>query len=172
MFRADGIHGVEMAKPRGSTERRMMAIHNRYLLGLAISVCLFGCKTAPKPTEMCFNVQASQNLNSYNGQPHAVTLHVYPLSGRLGFQQAGIDELLRGASPPGVTGSPRIIAVSPGQTRRIEETFDQATISIGILADYYRGPYDPEGTRRAIIEAKCGRGSPTVVLTAKDILLN
>jgi type VI secretion system VasD/TssJ family lipoprotein len=149
----------------------MTVIRNRCLLGLVIAACLIAC-TTPKPAGMCLEVQASPNLNTYNGQPHAVTLHIYPLSGRLGFQQIGIDELLGGALPPGGVGPPRMIAMSPGQTRNIEETFDQTTVSIGILADFYRGPSDPEGNRRVVIEAKCGRGSPTVVLSAKDVTLN
>jgi predicted component of type VI protein secretion system len=121
---------------------------------------------------VCLAVQASQNLNLYEGRPHAVTLYLYPLSGGLGFQQMGVDDLLEGATPPGSVGPPVPIAVSPGERREIQETFPPMTDHVGVVADYYRSPGDPEGTRRLIVEAECGWGRPSIMLSPGDILLN
>jgi hypothetical protein len=43
---------------------------------------------------------------------------------------------------------------------------------MGIVADYYRGPGDAEGTRRAIVSAKCGWFAPAITLSPTDLLVN
>ena len=74
-------------------------------LGLAVA-----CSGPPKPRDVCLQVLASPNLNLYDGQAHAVTVYLYPLISPLGFEQARVDDLLEGASPPGVAGH----TVTPG----------------------------------------------------------
>ena len=126
----------------------------------------------PKPEPACVNVIASANLNLHDGQPHAVTLYLYPLIGTLGFEQASVTDLLEGATPPGVAGKPVTVTVAPSEERAFEEAFPHTAAYMGIVADYYRGPGDPEGTRRAVIEASCGWFPPKITLSPTDLLVN
>lgn len=130
------------------------------------------CASTPDLTQACLEVKASPRLNLYGGYPHAVTMYLYPLKGRRGFGPSNTDQLLEGAMPSGANG-PRVpITFSPGETQSLEETFQPATAYVGIIVDYYRAPGDPEGTRMVVVEAKCGRGRPTVALLPRDVLLN
>jgi type VI secretion system VasD/TssJ family lipoprotein len=132
---------------------------------------VLACAGAPKPAQVCLNIQASPSLNPYGGQPHAVTLYLYPLMETLGFQQTSTDDLLEGANPTGASG-PRVpITISPGETRAFEEAFPPTTPFVGIVVGYYRAPGDSEGTRKVVVAAKCGRGSPSVVLSPRDVVL-
>lgn len=140
------------------------------LCGAAALAC--GGSGAPEPRRACINVEASPNLNLYDGQAHAVTLYLYPLVGTLGFEQASVSDLLEGASPPGVAG-PRVpVTVSPSEERSFEEAFPETAVYMGIVADYYRGPNDAEGSRRAVVPARCGFRTPTITLSPQDLLVN
>ena len=110
---------------------------------------------APKPRGACIGVVASPNLNLYDGQAHAVTLYLYPLTGTLGFEQASVQDLLEGHSPPGAAGPPVSLTVGPGEQLEFEEALPPSAVYVGIVADYYRAPGDPEGRRRAVVPAKC-----------------
>lgn len=138
-------------------------------LALIFAACGGG---PPKPVPACLNVVASANLNLHDGQPHAVTLYLYPLIGTLGFEQASVTDLLEGATPPGVAGKPLAVTVGPGEERSFEEAFPSTAEYMGIVADYYRGPGDPEGTRRAVVEVGCGWFPPKVTLSPTDLLVN
>lgn len=114
---------------------------------------------------------ASPNLNLFDERAHAVTLYLYPLVSPLGFEQTSVSDLLEGESPPGLAG-PRVpVTVAPGESRVLEEAFPQNASHTGILADYYRAPGDPEGTRHAVVPARCGRDTPRVTLSAHDLLV-
>jgi type VI secretion system VasD/TssJ family lipoprotein len=132
-----------------------------------------GCASVTKPKEVCIKYEASPNLNIYEGQPHAVTIYLFPLAASAGFEQASVDDLLGGASPPGVVSAPVHFPVSPGQVGRFKDLFPGTTAQIGVVADYYRAPGDAEGTRRQVVAAKCGWFStPKLVLAPSDLLLN
>jgi predicted component of type VI protein secretion system len=144
----------------------------RLAAGLALASLACGGSGVPEPLDACLSFTASSNLNLYDGQAHVVTLYLYPLVGTLGFEQASVTDLLEGASPPGVAGPPVAITVGPGEERAMQEAFPATAIYMGIVADYYRGPGDSEGTRRAIVPAKCGWFAPAVTLSPTDLLVN
>jgi type VI secretion system VasD/TssJ family lipoprotein len=146
----------------------------RVLLAIAaghLALALPGCSSTPKPVEACLRVNASPNLNLYDGQPHVVTLYLFPLSSTVGFEQTGVGDLLGGATPPGVEGSPVHVLIAPGESKKkFEDFFPSSTTQIGVVADYYRSPVDPEGVRRQIVPARCGWWrKPKLRLSAKDL---
>ena len=120
----------------------------------------------------CLNVEASPNLNLYEGQPHAVTLYLFPLTGTLGFEQASVPDLIGGLTPPGSAGPAIPITVGPGEKRAFEEALPPAAVHVGIVADYFRDAGDEEGTRRVLVPAHCGLFSQTkVTLSPHDVLV-
>lgn len=158
--------------PSPGRGRWAVAAGSGLALVLALVTACGGAKM-PEPREVCLEVQASPNLNLFDGQAHAVTIFLYPLISPLGFQQASVQDLLDGASPPGVAGPPVSITVGPGERRSFQEAFPQTSAYMGIVVDYYRGPSDPEGSRRAVVPATCGWfSSPTITLSPQDLLVN
>lgn len=138
-------------------------------MGLAAAGCAGG---PPKPREVCIEYAASPNLNIHDGQPHVVTVYLFPLASTAGFEQASVGELLGGATPPGVVSSPVHFPVSPGAQGEFEDLFPASAVQVGVVADYYRAPGDPEGTRRQVVPAKCGFFPPKLVLAPSDLLLD
>ena len=127
------------------------------------------CGGTPKPAVFCMEIQASPDLNLYNGQPHVVVLYIFPLKSQSDFERLTADELLGGVTAPGID-APRQITVAPGQRIPFEETFPPMTTQVGLVADYYRRPGDPEGTRKAVAAAECGMfGKTSVILSARDM---
>ena len=122
-----------------------------------------------KPREACAEFEASASLNLYDGEPHPITVWVYPLSSSSAFGQTSAAELLEGALPAGAVAPAVPLTLAPGEKRSFEEVFPAETQQLGLLADYYRAPGDPEGTRTQIVKARCGRGKPKLVLSPKDI---
>lgn len=165
--------GVAVPSGGRSCERgakRRLGLAGLVAAALATSA---GCASVTKPKEVCLKYEASPNLNIYEGQPHAVTIYLFPLAASAGFEQASVDDLLSGASPPGVVSAPVHFPVSPGQVGRFKDLFPGTTAQIGVVADYYRAPGDAEGTRRQVVAAKCGWFStPRLVLAPSDLLLN
>lgn len=144
------------------------------LLVLLGSACWLGAcgGGVPEPVRACLTVQASPNLNLYEGQPHAVTLYLFPLTGTLGFEQVSVPELIGGLVPPGAAGAPIPITVAPGEQRAFEEALPAAAVYVGIVADYYRDAGDEEGTRRVVVPARCGLFSETkIALSPHDVLV-
>ena len=132
-------------------------------------VVLAACGGAPKPVSFCMEIRATPDLNLYDGQAHAVALYLYPLRSTTDFQRLTVDELLGGATAPGI-GPPRQITVAPGQRVPFEETLPPMTTQAGLVADYYRRPGDPEGTRKAVVAADCAMfGRTSVMLSARDM---
>jgi type VI secretion system VasD/TssJ family lipoprotein len=132
---------------------------------------LAGCGGAPGPVSFCMDVQASSDLNFYDGQPHVVALYIYPLRSQADFQNLTVEELLGEASAPGMD-PPRQITVGPGQTLPFEDVLPPMTTSVGLVADYYRRPGDPEGSRKLVLAAECGRfGRQAVTLSARELTL-
>jgi type VI secretion system VasD/TssJ family lipoprotein len=124
-----------------------------------------GCAgAAADPPRACLKVAASENLNAFGGEPHVVVLSFYPLRNVTAFQAADLRELLRGGRPAGLTGEPWQTTVLPGQRLVFEEQLPRETASLGVVADYYRGP------SRAVVEASCGWfGGESLVLTSGDL---
>lgn len=145
-----------------------------FLLALVAAYLWVGaCSSRPKPKEACLRLHAATNLNYHDNQAHTLTLLVFPLSSTVGFSTTPVEELLAGATPPGVEGSPIQIAIKPGeQDKEFEELFPAGTVSLGVIANYYRAPGDPEGSRTQVVPARCGWRTPSLSLAAKDIYLD
>ena len=142
--------------------------------GVALALLLAtGCASATKPRKGCLKISASPSLNLYDGQPHALTVYLFPLASSMGFEQASVPDLLAGETPPGVVSKPVHLTVAPGEEkRRFEDLFPATTSQLGVVADYYRSPGDPEGTRTQVVPARCGwLRTPSLVLTSKDVYL-
>lgn len=149
-----------------SQERRAKGTRKRMgLAALALaSLLLTSCASSPSPAEMCLSIEASPNLNQFDGAPHVVVLYFYPLQNLMAYRQTDPVELLNGGRPPGLTGDPWEITILPGAVRELEETLPLNTRFVGILADFYNGP------SQAVVEAACPMfGSQTVVLSASDV---
>jgi len=130
------------------------------------------CKTLPYK-EVCLELRASPNLNLYDGQPHVVNVYIFPLSSSQGFKKTSVEDLLDDARPPGVVSAPVNITVAPGQEEiEFEDTFPPNTVQLGVLADYYREEGDIRGQRKLVVEARCGRKAPKLLLSPKDISLD
>ena len=131
-----------------------------------------GCGRPAKPQDVCFEIHASPNLNTYSSQPHVVVLDLHPLETPGGFQQLSATDLIGGAKPPGAAGAPIQMTIAPGEQRQIRETFPAGTKWIGLVADYYRAPGAAEGKIKLVAEARCGHlGTTVVVLSPNDLLL-
>lgn len=145
-----------------------------FALALAAAYVWVGaCSSRPKPREACLRLNAAANLNYHDNQAHALTLLVFPLSSTVGFSNTPVEELLAGATPPGVEGSPIQIAIKPGEEdKRFEELFPAETVFLGVIANYYRSPGDPEGSRTQVVPARCGWRTPRLSLAAKDVYLD
>ncbi len=128
------------------------------------TLLLTSCASSPSPAEMCLSIEASPNLNQFDGAPHVVVLYFYPLQNLMAYRQTDPIELLEGGRPPGLTGDPWETTILPGAVRDLQEILPQNTRFIGILADFYSGP------SQAVVEADCPMfGKPTIVLTASDV---
>ena len=126
-----------------------------------------------KPREVCLVIEASPSLNLYDGEAHALNLFIYPMTALSAFEESSIDDLVAGRKVDGATGAPLSIMVSPEEVREVREAFPPATGVIGVVADYYQAGTESSGIRRGIVEGKCSFfGSDTVVLTARDLLVD
>jgi type VI secretion system VasD/TssJ family lipoprotein len=165
-------HGLSRrvpVRPRGAWQEgaRVAA-----LVALAPFVAALACARPAQPHDVCFEVRASQNLNTYGGQPHVVVVDLHPLETSGGFDQLSAGDLINGAKPSGQTGTPIQMTIAPGEQREVRETFPANTKWIGVVADYYRAPGAADGTRKLVAPASCGRrGSTVVVLSPSDLLL-
>jgi len=130
-----------------------------------VAVLLLGaCGSGGAPAEVCLNIEASENLNLFNGDPHVVVVYFYPLQNVMAFRQTDPVDLLDGKRPPGLMGDRFEITVFPGTQREVSESLPRDTQFVGILADFYNGP------SKAVVEAQCGMfGGSTVVLSSSDV---
>lgn len=143
--------------------------HRLLLVVGLLPLLSLACGGGAGPVSFCVNVQASNDLNFYNGQPHVVALYIYPLRSQADFTRLTVEELLSDVTAPGID-PPRQITVSPGQTLPFADTLPPMTTAVGLVADYYRRPGDSEGSRKAVLEASCGRfGKQKVTLSAREL---
>lgn len=165
MVRGSGHDGAG-----GSTAREMavpaMCLGLLFVLALGP---LAGCSTRSKPRKVCVKLEASERLNLYDSISHPITVYVYPLSSSSAFEQTTVAELLEGFTPPGVVAPPVPITLAPGERRLFRETFPAETRQLGVLADYYRAPGDPDGTRTQVLPARCGMRKPALTLSPRDV---
>jgi type VI secretion system VasD/TssJ family lipoprotein len=138
-----------------------------------LAIAALGCAGAPEPVEACLKITPSENLHTYNGQPHVLPIYVYSLSSSLAFERMEVPALLAGDQKvEGVVGGPLEVIVYPGKEVEFHEVLDPRTTHLGIVADYHRGPNDPPGARKVVVEADCGMfGDPEIRLTPTDILV-
>jgi type VI secretion system VasD/TssJ family lipoprotein len=128
----------------------------------ALTGCVFGGSSdAPR---MCLDIEASANLNQFEGQPHVVVLYFYPLQSQTAFLAASPRSLVSGDKPGGITGDRWEATVLPGQRVELEEQLPRDTVYVGVVADFYRTP------SRAVLSPSCGIfGGEKVVLSATDL---
>ncbi|MBW2281807.1 MAG: type VI secretion system lipoprotein TssJ [Deltaproteobacteria bacterium] len=151
----------QCSEPRNSRRASALTAAAR---AAGLAVLLLSCASSPSPPEVCLTLEASPNLNQFDGSPHVVVVYFYPLQNLMAYRQTDAVELLDGGRPPGMTGDVWEITVMPGATRDLEEVLPQNTRYIGVLADFYSGP------SQAVVEAECPTfGKPTIVLTASDV---
>lgn len=142
------------------------------VVALFALVAAVGCTSTSAPKKACLVIEPTETLNLYDGQPHPLTLFIYPLSSVEGFLQAHPDALLAGARPAGVLAPPVPVTVEASELERTFQEFVPAeTTHLGVIADYYRAADDPEGERQRVVPARCGIFKPQISLASRDLLL-
>ena len=138
---------------------------------LAAAAVLAACAGNGSPKSACLRFDADPDLNLYNDQSHPVTVFVFPLASSAVFEQTSVDDLLAGVEGTGMLSRPAQLTIGPGeQGRSFEKLFPADTEQLGVVADYYRAPGDPEGERRQIVPARCTPFfTPSLRLTARDL---
>jgi type VI secretion system VasD/TssJ family lipoprotein len=135
------------------------------LVGAAGLAC-----SSPPGRKVCLDLVGSPDLNTFDGEPHAVVVRLYPLQEKQGFGKLTADELLDGAKPEGMLGNPYETTIVPGETREVRERFPVETLTMGIVADYYRAPGDRSGVRTMTVRAGCGTFSAKkIALGPRDL---
>jgi len=134
------------------------------LLVLALPGC-FGGGSSAEPERLCLEIDASKELNLFDGQPHVVVLHFYPLENATAFQATDVRDLIRGAKPAGVAGESWQTVALPGQKLKLTEPLPPKTTQLGIVADYYHGP------SRVIVPTKCDSDARPIALSDSEIAL-
>ena len=133
---------------------------------LALVWAVAGCTTVTgdDPPETCLDVEASANLNQFEGQPHVVVLYFFALQNKTGFLSVDPRRLVEGEKPPGMIGDRWEATVLPGQRVELKEQLPRDTSFVGVVADFYREP------SRSVVEPSCGMfGGSKVVLSATDM---
>jgi len=127
------------------------------------------CTTSGVPVRGCFDLEASSDLNTYDSEPHAVTLYVYPLRKADQFERADVDALLEGFKPEGIAAPPRALTITPGEEKTFEHSYPSGTRRLGLLADYYSTPKHPAGRRLKVLPVRCGLREPSLSLSRRGI---
>ena len=144
-----------------------MSLIRRSLAILTAVVSLAGCKSIigpGDPPQVCLDVEASVNLNQFEGQPHSVVLFFFALQNQSGFLEGDLNRWVRGEKPAGAIGEPWEKTVLPGQRTELKEQLPRDTPYVGVVADFYRKPSG------AVLEPSCGMfGGGKIVLSATDL---
>lgn len=140
---------------------------HRWLAIPTFILALAGCKSIvgpPDPPQMCVKIEASMNLNQFEGQPHVVVLYFFGLQSPTGFLGADLTRLVNGEKPPGMIGERLEATVLPNQRVELQEQLPRDTPYVGVVADFYRKPSG------AVLEPSCGVfGGSKIVLSATDM---
>jgi len=164
---------AESRRSRGGRARSRARAILRLSAAALLAVAAGACRGPAPHKEACLELSASPSLNLYDGQPHVVNVYIFPLSSSQGFRKANVEDLLDDARPPGVVRAPISITVAPGEEEiPFEDFFPPQTVQIGVVADYYREEGDIAGQRKLVVEARCGRKTPKLRLSAKDLTLD
>jgi type VI secretion system VasD/TssJ family lipoprotein len=139
------------------------------LTGLLACLGTLACTTTGVPVQACIDFEASDELNTYESEPHALTLYVYPLESADLFERADVDALLEGFKPEGIVAPPVPLTISPGEEQSFERTYPSGTRRLGLLADYYSTPRQPAGRRLRVLPVRCGLRRPSVSLARNGI---
>ena len=167
--RGGGVHLRGGSGVRGVNGARIASV--AIVSSAVMALLVLGCVSSGSARKACLSFSAVETLNLYDGQPHRLTVYIYPLSSTEGFMQTGADDLLAGARPPGIVAPPVPITVEPGESKRhFQALFPLETRYLGVIADYYRVPADPDGNRREVVPARCGILKPKLLLLNNDIL--
>jgi type VI secretion system VasD/TssJ family lipoprotein len=134
------------------------------LLVLALTGC-FGGGSSAEPQRLCLEIQASKELNLFDGQPHVVVVRFYPLDNATAFQATDVRDLVRGAKPAGLAGEPWQTVALPGQKLKVTEPLPKSATQLGIVADYYHGP------SRVIVPSQCDSDARPIALSDSEIAL-
>jgi type VI secretion system VasD/TssJ family lipoprotein len=146
-----------------------MSQSRRYLGILTAVLALAGCTTLlppPAPPQSCLDVEASANLNQFEGQPHVVVLYFFALQSQTGFLDGDLRRYVNGEKPGGMIGEPWQATVLPGQRTELKQQLPRDTPYVGVVADFYRK------ASGAVLEPSCGMfGGDKIVLSATDLQL-
>jgi type VI secretion system VasD/TssJ family lipoprotein len=141
----------------------------RRALAPLLALLWLACGGAPKPVSTCMDLVATQDLNLYDGQAHALSVYVYPLRSTGDFQRLTADEILGGGAGPGMD-PPRQLTVGPGQVTPFQDVFPPMTTHVGIVADYYHRMGESQGERKVTVPAECGKfGGTRLTFAANGI---
>jgi type VI secretion system VasD/TssJ family lipoprotein len=140
-----------------------------WLAALMLAGGAMGCTASGVPVKGCLTLEASEDLNTYESEAHALTVYLFPLVKADGFELADIDELLEGGKPEGVVAPPVPLTLTPGQELHFEEMYPSQTRHFGVLADYYSTPRNPAGRRTRVVPVRCGLRKPKVSLSRNGI---
>lgn len=143
------------------------------LLGLVAGLTAASSGCAGRAVNTCLTVNSGPALNTFDGQPHVVVLYLFPLENEQGFRQADSRDLLDDPNRiSGLAGGRFQFVVPPSEEIKWKEAMPPSTRTLGLLADYYRGPNDPPGTVKAVVRASCKWfRKPKVVLTPSNLLV-
>jgi len=114
---------------------------------LAVALFLSGCGGGPDPDEpVRITVEASPQLNTYDGAPHPVDVYIYKIDDPSAFEASDLNRLLQEGQP--VAGGYAIERrnISPGATAvwNIGATKLESYTHIGVVATFK----EPQGAQR------------------------
>ena len=112
--------------------------------------------------QLCLELEASKELNLFDGQPHVVVVHFYPLANVTAFEATPARDLIRGAKPDGLAGEPWRTTVLPGQKLKLGEKVSEQAEHLAVVADYYGGP------SRVVVPADCDDEEGKVVRLSRS----
>jgi type VI secretion system VasD/TssJ family lipoprotein len=146
---------------RGDAQRaRALAL----LCALASGCSLFG-KGDAGPPELCLEIEASARLNLTDGEPHALVVYLFPLENATAFDETDARDLLAvadGGKLVGLSGPVLDVTLLPAEVRRVRERFQDRTVAVGLVADFYGGP------RKAVLDPVCNEKKPRRLLLLAD----
>ena len=140
-------------------------------LGLACVLCLAsvaslmasGCSSAPKPTAVSGNIEASAGLNpSVTQRPSPLLLRIYELKSAAAFNQADFMSLYQ--ADQATLGAELItreeVMLQPGETRPFEKKLSVDTRFVGVVAAYRNLE---QATWRSIAAVQPGRSQKITI---------
>lgn len=167
-----------------------MLIKYKEVFSIFILFFVIGCGTkvqAPDPdpkfsfdsTGINIWIQADQNLNLYDENPHTLVLVIYQFTDAnifsdLSSNKPGIIKLLKGENFDQSITSVRKVIIQPGDEKTIKMPRTEGAKSVGIVAGYYK--LSLESVTRLfdipILEKTTGFISKTKTYTPEKLFIN